>query len=246
MKTAIDIHTHTLVSGHAYGTIREMAAAAAEKKIEVLGFAEHAPGIPGTCDPFYYLNLQVIPRRISGVEIVHGCEVNIQNDGTCSLEERYMRCLDYAIIGIHSACYTDAGRENNTDNAIACMQHEKVHFMSHPDDDHTPLNYERLVWAAGEYHVALEVNNSSLIKKEARMNCYENYHTMLAFCKKYQVPVYIGSDAHDPSAVGEFQLAEALLEQESFPEELVLSMEKDRFYRWIGMTGKSSVNGQSD
>ncbi len=45
------------------------------------------------------------------------------------------------------------------------MQNEKVRFVSHPDDDHTPLNYEELVQAAKESHVALEVNNSSLIKK---------------------------------------------------------------------------------
>ena len=33
MRTLIgDMHTHTLVSGHAYGTIREMAQAAAEQQ----------------------------------------------------------------------------------------------------------------------------------------------------------------------------------------------------------------------
>lgn len=77
----LDIHTHTLVSGHAYGTIREMAFAAKEKGIELLGISEHAPGIPGTCDPFYYLNLGVVPRKIYGVEIIHGCEINVLNDG---------------------------------------------------------------------------------------------------------------------------------------------------------------------
>ena len=29
----LDIHTHTLVSGHAYGTIREMAKAASEQQM---------------------------------------------------------------------------------------------------------------------------------------------------------------------------------------------------------------------
>ena len=69
----LDIHTHTLVSGHAYGTIREMAFAASQQGLELLGISEHGPGIPGTCDPFYYLNLHVIPRFIYGVEILHGC-----------------------------------------------------------------------------------------------------------------------------------------------------------------------------
>lgn len=68
-KYVLDIHTHTIASGHAYGTIREMAQAAREKGLELLGLSEHAPGIPGTCDPFYYLNLQVIPRELYGVRI---------------------------------------------------------------------------------------------------------------------------------------------------------------------------------
>ena len=68
-KLLADMHMHTLVSGHAYGTIREMAAAAAEKELSLIGITEHAPGIPGTVNPFYYLNLEVIPRTIYGVEV---------------------------------------------------------------------------------------------------------------------------------------------------------------------------------
>ena len=64
----LDIHTHTVASGHAYGTIREMAQAAAEKKLDLLGISEHAPGIPGTCEPIYFSNLRVAPRnRIKGL-----------------------------------------------------------------------------------------------------------------------------------------------------------------------------------
>ena len=48
----MDLHTHTIASGHAYGTVREMAQAAAERGVEILGITEHAPGIPGTAYPF--------------------------------------------------------------------------------------------------------------------------------------------------------------------------------------------------
>ena len=101
-KIIADIHTHTIASGHAYGTIREMAQAAALKKLKILGLTEHAPGIPGTTDPFYYMNLEVVPRELYGVSILHGCEINVLNDGTLSLEERFIKKLDYAIVGIHS------------------------------------------------------------------------------------------------------------------------------------------------
>jgi len=223
-----DIHTHTIVSGHAYGTIREMGQAASDKGLAVLGITEHGPGIPGTVDPFYYNNLKVIPQEIHGVRIIHGCEINILNDGTLSLEEKYIEKLDYAIAGIHIQCYEDEGKEKNTDNVIACMRHPKVRLITHPDDDHTPLDYERLVKAAKQTNTALEVNNSSLVKKDVRLNCYNNYHTMLELCMEFEVPIIVDSDAHDPSWVGEFSLAEELLKEICFPDTLILNTERDK------------------
>lgn len=229
----LDIHTHTLVSGHAYGTIREMAFAAKEKGIELLGISEHAPGIPGTCDPFYYLNLGVVPRKIYEVEIIHGCEINVLNDGRLSLEQKYIDRLDYAIVGIHRQCYENAGVVKNTENLISCMKHEKVFFVSHPDDDNTPLDYQKLVIAAKEYNVALEVNNSSLLKKNQRLNCVDNYKKMLNLCNQYGVHIIINSDAHDPSCVGDFSEAGKLLNEVGFDNELILNTSIDKFKKFI-------------
>ena len=227
-KLIADMHMHTLVSGHAYGTIREMAATAGEKNLKLIGITEHAPGIPGT-------NLTVIPRVLSNVQILHGCEINVLNGGKLSLEQKYIDFLDYAIVGIHKECYTDEGKEKNTDNLIACMKNEKVHFVSHPDDDHTPLDYERLVSAAKQYRVALEVNNSSLVKKDRRLNCYENYRKMLKLCEQQQVPIIISSDAHDPSWVGRFDLAVKLLEELQFDESLILTNDIEKLRAFIGV-----------
>lgn len=222
-----DMHMHTIMSGHAYGTIREMAQAASEKGLKVIGITEHGPGIPGTCDPFYFLNFEVIPRILNGVEVYHGCEINVLNDGTLSLDQKYIDMLDYAICGIHVQCYQDAGKEKNTDHIISCMKNEKVRIVSHPDDDHTPLDYERLVKAAKKYHVALEVNNSSIIKKDRRLHVLENYRTMLEWCKKEKVNIILNSDAHDPSAVGRLNLANDFIEDLDFPKELVLNTNVD-------------------
>ncbi len=230
----LDIHTHTLVSGHAYGTIREMAKAASEQHLQLLGISEHAPGIPGTVNPFYYNNLQAIPRNLYGVEILHGCEINVLKGGLLSLEQEYIEKLDYAIAGIHTQCYKNEGKIKNTDNLIQCMKHPKVFFVSHPDDDHTPLDYGRLVQAAKQYHVALEINNSSLRKKDKRLNCVENYKTMLALCRQSEVPVIVNSDAHDPSDVGNFVLAVKLLEEIGFDETLILNTDVEVFQAFIG------------
>ena len=232
-KIILDIHTHTIASGHAYGTIREMAYAASSRGLKGIGFTEHAPGIPGTCDPFYFCNLKVIPREIFGVKIFHGSEINVLNDGTLSLEEKRIGQIDYGIVGIHVQCYEDQGIAKNTQNVISCMKHPKIHFVSHPDDSHTPLDYNLLVLAAKQNQVALEVNNSSLIKKDRRLNCYENYKKMLSLCVNLQVPIFVGSDAHDPSGVGEFKLAEELLTELNFDEDLIINNDVDKFKKFI-------------
>lgn len=227
LKFIADIHTHTIASGHAYGTIREMAFAASEKKMKILGISEHAPGIPGTTDPFYYRNLKVIPRNLYGVSMIHGCEINVLEDGTRSLDDSVMKFLDYAIVGIHRPCYRDQGRERNTDNLIACMRHDKVRLVSHPDDNHTPLDYPRLVKAAKELNVALEVNNSSFTKPEQRLGCFDNYRCMLKLCEQYRVPVVVNSDAHDPSWVARFEEASQFLEENHFDRSLILNLEEN-------------------
>ena len=57
MNYVLDVHTHTIASGHAYNTMREMAKAASEKGLELLGITEHAMAMPGTCHEYYFQNL---------------------------------------------------------------------------------------------------------------------------------------------------------------------------------------------
>jgi putative hydrolase len=125
------------------------------------------------------------------------------------------------------------GAEINTDNLIECMKHPKVNFISHPDSDDTPVNYERLVKAAKKYDVALEVNNSSLVEYYRRINCHENYRTMLKLCMEHGTHIYVGSDAHDPSDVGRFDLALKMLEEVGFDENLIVNTSKEKFKEFI-------------
>ena len=115
------------------------------------------------------------------------------------------------------------------------MKETKVHFVSHPDDDHTPLDYERLVQAAKKYHGALEINNSSLVKEKYRLNCYENYKVMINLCQQYRVPIIVSSDAHEPSWVGKFELACKLLEELKVEDELILNNDIEKVKNFIEM-----------
>ena len=88
MKIALDVHTHTVASGHAYSSLQEMAMTAAAKGIQILGITEHAPGIPGTCDLIYFRNMHVVPRQMYGIESLLGAELNIIDyKGTVDMDE---------------------------------------------------------------------------------------------------------------------------------------------------------------
>lgn len=234
MKPLIaDLHTHSLLSGHAFGTIREMAAEAATRGLRLLGVTEHGPSIPGTVDPIYFRNFIDAPRVLFGVEMLYGCEVNILEDGGLDLDQRHLSCLDYAVAGIHYPCYRDRGIVCNTDNVIRAMENPKIKFISHPDCDSFPLDYPALVEAARATGTALEMNNSSLRKPLLRPGCVENYKKLIPLCMAAGVPIIINTDAHDPGAVGDFSLALGLLETMDIQQELILNNDLARLKAFL-------------
>ena len=60
MKIELDVHTHTIASGHAFSSLQEMVRAAADKGLKLLGITEHTPGIPGC------LSLDLFPQSARG------------------------------------------------------------------------------------------------------------------------------------------------------------------------------------
>ena len=218
-----DVHMHSILSGHAFGTVRELAFEAAARNMQLIGVTEHGPGIPGTCDVIYFRNIIDAPRTLYGVEMLYGSEVNVLNSGTVDLDQRHLECLDYAVAGIHGLCYEDVGKVKNTDNVIRCMEIGKVKFISHPDADNYPMDYPALVQGAKEYGVALEVNNSSLRKPKLRPGCVKNYGIMLPLCMEYGVPIIVNTDSHDPGTVGDFTLAAGLLDSIHMDDDLILN-----------------------
>lgn len=234
MKPLIaDLHMHSVMSGHAFGTIRELAAAAADRNLSLIGVTEHGPGIPGTVDPIYFRNFVDAPRELYGVEMLYGSEVNVLNNGTVDLDQRHLDCLDYAVAGIHSLCYEDAGLVKNTDNVIRCMENSKVKFISHPDSDNNPLDYPALVQGAKATGTALEVNNSSLRKPTLRPGCVKNYRILVPLCMEAGVPIIVNTDSHDPATVGNFTLAMALLEELGVDDSLILNNDLEKLKKFL-------------
>lgn len=235
MNYLLDMHTHTIASGHAYNTIQEMAHAAAEAGLDMLGITEHAMTMPGTCHEFYFQNLKAARRMIEGVELCLGVELNIISyQGEVDMKEALLKEMDVVIASIHSNIgYTSGTVEQNTQAIIGAIQNPYVNIIGHPDDSRVPLDYEPIVLAAKEYNKLLEINNASLSPESFRVNPEQNDIRILELCKQYQVPVIIGSDAHCVSKVGTHQYAMELVERTEFPEELILNYDPERLKTYI-------------
>ena len=225
MRVEIDTHTHTLASGHAYNTMNEMAKAAADKGLKGLAITEHAPEMPGTCHLYYFQNLRIVPRKRFGIELLLGTELNIMNaEGKVDLSEDVLKTLDIAIASIHIPCFRD---ERTVENVTAAyenvMENPYVDIIGHPDDGRYPVDYEQLAKKAKETGTVLEVNNGSLRPGGFRVDTRKNDLKMLEYCKKYEVPVTMGSDAHMDVDLADYSYALPVIEESHFPEELIVN-----------------------
>ncbi|MDE6018645.1 MAG: phosphatase [Muribaculaceae bacterium] len=233
-KIELDVHTHTLASGHAFSTIQEMAMAAKEKGLKLLGITEHAPGIPGTCETIYFRNLHVVPREMYGVNLLLGAEINIlDGEGSLDMDEELMSILDLRIAGIHSLCYKWGRREENTNGMIKAISNPYINIISHPGDGTAELDFEPIVLAAKEYKTLLEINNSSLKPIRKKLSAKANNIEILRLCKRYEVPVILGSDAHISFDIANYEYLPPLLSETEFPDSLIINTSIGRFKSYL-------------
>ena len=230
MNIELDMHTHTLASGHAFSTLQEMAKAGAEKGLKLLGITEHTPGIPGTCDPIYFRNLHVVPRQMYGIELMLGAEINIlDGEGNLDADEELMRRLDIRIAGIHLLCYKHGTKEENTHGMVQAIRHPYIQMISHPGDGTAQLDFEPMVLASKECGTLLEINNSSLKPTRNKVDARDNNRELLRLCKKYEVPVILGSDAHISFDIVNYEYLYPLLQETEFPEEMIVNRSVEVF-----------------
>lgn len=234
MKDILDVHVHTTASGHAYSTFTEVISAAKNKGLELIGIADHAPNMPGSCHDIWFANFKVIPRDAYGIDLMMGAELNIIDySGSTDLPGHHLKRIDYAVASLHEPCIRFGSLEENTAALIGAMRNPHVVIIGHPDNPQYPVDFDRVAQAAKENHVLLEINNSSYVANAPRAGSKEKAALMLAACKKYGASIIMGSDAHIDLDVGNHELSKKIIEQNDFPEELVVNRDKNIFYEFV-------------
>ncbi|MFA7209194.1 MAG: PHP domain-containing protein [Parcubacteria group bacterium] len=203
----IDLHTHTIASGHAFGTIQENAREAKNKGIELLGISDHAPTGSGAPSEAYFRVGKRLPKEIEGVRVLFGVEANIISDaGGLDLPEKILERLDFVMAGFHDCCFEDQGMERNTEALVKAMQNPYVKIISHPYVSKFVVDMERIALESIKSNVLLEINASYFYKGQiVDEGIWNRMKKMVEVLKNNDQKILVGSDAHTPWEVGKFE-----------------------------------------
>ncbi len=233
MKYPVDLHTHTIASGHAYTTLLENAKYASEIGLEVLGTTDHAPSMPGAPVLWYFGNFKSLPRQIYGVTMLYGSEANIIDyDGNIDLPLELQEKLDIMIASMHDPVMKpNKDKDINTRAYLNAMENKNIHIIGHPGNPSFPIHEEALVKKAKEKNILIEINNSSLVR--SRIGSEKSCIKLATLCKENGVKIILNSDAHSCFHIGNFDAAIKILKGIDFPEDLIINTSKTKLFDFL-------------
>jgi putative hydrolase len=221
MRIAIDTHTHSVASGHAYSTVYELALGARRSGLKGFVLTDHGPAMSASIHPYHFGNLRILPKRIRGLRFYSGVEANILDlEGGLDLSDDYLVRLDFTYAGLHELCFPARSEADNTAALVAALANPMVDALSHPGNSNYPVDIRAIVLAAKEYGKAIELNNGSF---RVRQGSIERCREFARLCAETGTLVVCGSDAHYWSDVGRVSQALALLEEARLPRELLIN-----------------------
>lgn len=232
MKIIADLHTHTIASTHAYSTILENCTFAAREGLTAVGMTDHAVNMPDSPHIWHFENLKALPRKIEGVTVLKGAEVNIiDTDGGIDLPERLTKRLEWIVASFHSQTYPPATAEEHTQTYInAAKNNPCIDAIGHPASGMFPFEMEPALKAFRDNGKLVEINESALFnKKMGRENTVE----IIKLCKKMEVPVAVSTDCHFCYMIGKMPESVKLLQELDFPEELVVNADWQRLKAFL-------------
>ena len=231
MRIEADTHCHTIASTHAYSTVTEMARYAAQAGLKAIIITDHGPGLPDGAHPWHFGNLRCLPPVISGVRVLHGAEANIMDfDGSLDLSRNYQEQLDWVIASFHEPACPPGTRRDHTDAYLKLAQNPCVDVIGHCGGENYRFDYEKVLPVFRENHKLVEINSHSF---EARKGSKENCRIIAELCKQMRIPVVVNSDAHSCFSVGDVKNAFQMLDEISFPQELIVNLTYGRLSEWL-------------
>jgi len=162
-----DLHMHTTTSD-GRNSVEELAAAAQQQGWEYICITDHsrASAIANGLDEKrlreHMQTVRAAAKRIRGITVWIGTEVDILVDGTLDYPDELLAELDFVIASIHAGMSGDA--EANTRRTLAAIENPYVNCIGHPtgrlinERAAMTLDMEAICKAAARTGTALELN----------------------------------------------------------------------------------------
>ncbi|MCH8108695.1 MAG: PHP domain-containing protein, partial [Chloroflexi bacterium] len=164
-----DLHVHTDWSD-GRDPMEVMIAAAKERGLQYVVITDHSVG-RGIANGLsierlrdHMAQLREIEKRIGGIRVLCGTEMDIRADGSLDYPDDILKELDWVIGSIHSAMNQDS--EVMTERIITAMRNPYVSVIGHLTTrlvgERQPINadFEAIFKAAADTGTALEINAS--------------------------------------------------------------------------------------
>ena len=192
-----DLHTHSLYTdGRA--SIEEMARRAHELGLEYVAMTDHSRRIAMAhgLDPARLREqrreIDRIRRKISGITLLHGIEVDILEDGRLDLPNDALAELDWVVASVHYKLEQDPA--DMTRRLVKAIRNRNVDAIGHPSGrllgHREPSNFDlsEILRVAREEGCALEINS-----QPDRLDLTD---TACMAAKRAGVKLVISSDGH--------------------------------------------------
>lgn len=192
-----DLHCHTTESD-GKDTLEAMVEEARRRGFRYLAVTDHsqalamANGLDEARALAHAARVRALDREYDDITLLAGIECDIRPDGTLDLDEACLAQLDIVVASVHSALTQDG--PTLTARVLKALACPWVDVLGHPTSrmllrrDASAVDIERVVDAAAEYGVALEING------QPHRRDLSDVHARLAIARG--VPLVLSSDAH--------------------------------------------------
>jgi len=178
-------------------SIEEMAQEAKKQGLEYIAITDHTRdlGMVGGLDEkkllLHMKEIDRVQKKIPGIKLLKGAEVNIRKDGTLDIEDKVLAKLDVVGVSVHSNF--KMSKRDMTERIVRAMQNPYVDILFHPTGrilkkrDAYEVDMSKIIKEAKKTKVVLEINGSS------RMDLKDIY---IRQAVEAEVKMVIDSDAH--------------------------------------------------
>ncbi len=193
-----DLQMHTNWSDGS-NSVEEMALAAKKLGHEYICITDHT-GKLAIANPLdekrivaQRKEIDKINKKISGITILHGTEVNITEDGTLDMKDSVLKQLNIVVASIHSGFKNP--KDKITKRMVNAMENENVDIIAHPTGrlitkrESYEIDLDEVFDAAKKTNTVMEINSYP-----ERMDL-RDVHVKAAI--KAGVKLVINTDAHN-------------------------------------------------